>query len=278
MFISYLSMVNLMIDINVSPYYLENDFQLYSGDCLDLLKLIPIDSFDMIFADPPYFLSSGGITCSGGKMVSVNKAKWDISKNIDEIHVFNTSWLNECHRILKPNGTIWVSGTFHNIYSIGLALHQLEFKVLNNITWIKSNPPPNLSCRYFTHSTETILWASKNKKSKHFYDYKLMKELNNNKQMKDVWIFPVINKKEKEHGNHPTQKPQKVLERIINASTQKGDFILDPFNGSGTTGIVSSRLGRKYVGIDLYEDYLDITIRRYNHINKQLSLEILKEK
>jgi site-specific DNA-methyltransferase (adenine-specific) len=246
-------------------HYSAEDIILLLGDCKSILSQLPDNSCDMIFADPPYFLSSGGITCSGGKMVSVNKASWDKSMHIKEIHSFNREWLKACQRVLKPNGTIWISGTYHNIYSIGLALEELCFKILNNITWRKSNPPPNLSCRYFTHSTETILWAGKNKKSKHYYNYKLMKEINNNKQMKDVWEFPVINKKEKEFGNHPTQKPKKVLERIILASTQKGDLILDPFNGSGTTGIVATELLRNYIGIDMVSEYLDITVKRYKN-------------
>ena len=255
---------------NINTYFYENDFSLYLGDCLSILKNIPDNTFDVIFADPPYFLSGGGITCSSGKMVSVNKASWDTQMHIHEIHKFNIEWLQECQRVLKNDGTIWISGTFHNIYSVGLALQELGYRILNNITWCKSNPPPNLSCRYFTHSTETILWASKNKKSKHYFNYAYMKQLNNGKQMRDVWDFPVINKKEKLHGKHPTQKPKKLLERIILASTQEGDLILDPFNGSGTTGIVAKELKRKYVGIDITSEYLDITIKRYMNIQNTL--------
>lgn len=257
----------MFAEINTNEIYFEDDsFKLIIGDCIEIMKKIPDESFDLIFADPPYFLSNGGITCSSGQMVSVNKAKWDMDKNIEQIHEFNHLWLQECKRILKPNGTIWISGTFHNIYSIGLALQQLEYKLLNNITWYKRNAPPNLACRYFTHSTETILWAKKSKKSKHFYNYKLMKELNGGKQMRDVWEIPAINKKEKKHGAFPTQKPLALLERIILASTSERDIILDPFNGSGTTGIISAKLNRKYVGIDSVSEYLDLTIRRYNEI------------
>jgi len=248
-------------------YYKDDDFTLLFGDCVSIMKKIQDNTFDMIFADPPYFLSKNGITCSGGKMVSVNKAEWDMDKNVEQMHEFNHAWLSECKRILKPNGTIWISGTFHNIYSIGLALQQLDYKLLNNITWYKKNAPPNLSCRYFTHSTETILWAKKSKKSKHYYDYKLMKEINGGKQMRDVWEIPAINKKEKKHGDFPTQKPLALLERIILASTKEGDKILDPFNGSGSTGIASIKLKRNYTGIDNVPEYLDLTLRRYNEIN-----------
>jgi site-specific DNA-methyltransferase (adenine-specific) len=260
------SLTNNLIIEGYEPYYTVTDFSLYLGDCLSLLKRIPDNSINVIFADPPYFLSGGGVTCSGGKMVSVNKASWDTQMHIQEIHSFNKDWLSECQRILKKNGTIWITGTFHNIYSVGLGLQELGYKILNNITWYKSNPPPNLSCRYFTHSTETILWASKNKKSKHYFNYAFMKELNNGKQMRDVWEFPVINKKEKIHGNHPTQKPKKLLERIIVASSEEGDVILDPFNGSGTTGIAANELKRKYIGIDITAEYLDITIKRFKNI------------
>lgn len=256
--------------ISDSIYYKTENFTLLLGDCIDIMRTIPDQTFDMVFADPPYFLSNNGITCSGGKMVSVNKGNWDMGKNVEEVHEFNSSWLKECKRILKPNGTVWISGTFHNIYSIGLALQQLEYKILNNITWYKRNAPPNLACRYFTHSTETILWAKKNLKAKHYFDYKHMKEINGGKQMRDVWEIPAINKKEKRHGNFPAQKPLALLERIINASTKEGDYIFDPFNGSGTTGIASTKLNRKYLGIDSVSEYLDLTIRRHNEIENHI--------
>ena len=249
-------------------YFKDKDFKLYLGDCISIMKEISDGAFDMIFADPPYFLSNGGITCNNGQMVSVDKAEWDKNKNIQEVHEFNLLWLTECKRILKPNGTIWISGTFHNIYSIGLTLQQLNYKILNNVTWFKRNAPPNLSCRYFTHSTETILWAKKSTKAKHHFNYELMKEINGGKQMRDVWEIPAINKKEKKHGSFPTQKPLSLLERIVLATTEVGDCILDPFNGSGTTGIASYKLDRNYVGIDNVEEYLDLTIRRYNEIKE----------
>ena len=244
-------------------YYEDKDFKLIQGDSVKVLKSIESKSIDMIFADPPYFLSSDGISCSGGKMVSVNKGDWDKSISIEEKHKFNRKWIKLCYQVLKDNGTIWISGTMHNIYSIGMALEQEGFKIINNITWKKLNPPPNISCRFFVHSTETIIWAKKDiKKAKHKFNYSLMRELNCGKQMKDVWESSLTKPSEKKCGKHLTQKPIEILEKLILASTDEGDLILDPFNGSGTTGIVASRLNRRYVGIEKEKKYLDLTIKR----------------
>ena len=248
-------------------YYNKKDFKLILGDSLEELKKIKKNSIDMIFADPPYFLSGDGISCSGGKMVSVNKGEWDKKIGIEEKHKFNREWIRLCYNILKDEGTIWISGTLHNIYSIGMALEQEGFKIINNITWQKTNPPPNLACKTFTHSTETILWARKDlPKLKYKFNYDLMKSLNNNKQMKDVWTTSLTKPSEKKQGKHPTQKPLEILERIILASTNENDLILDPFNGSGTTGVVASTFNRKYIGIDIDEKYLSITKLRYKSI------------
>lgn len=247
----------------MNVYYEDKDFKLILGDSFEILKTIESKSIDMIFADPPYFLSSGGITCSGGKMVSVNKGMWDKSIDIDEKHQFNREWIRLCYQILKDDGTIWISGTMHNIYSIGMALEQEGFKIINNITWKKLNPPPNISCKCFVHSTETIIWAKKDIKNvKYKFNYSLMRELNGGKQMKDVWESALTKPSEKKCGKHPTQKPVEILTKIILASTDVGDLILDPFNGSGTTGIVASRLNRKYIGIEKEREFLDLTIRR----------------
>lgn len=244
-------------------YYGDKDFKLIQGDSLKVLKGIEPKSVDMIFADPPYFLSSDGISCSGGKMVSVNKGDWDKTISITEKHKFNRKWIKLCYQVLKDNGTIWISGTMHNIYSIGMALEQEGFKIINNITWKKLNPPPNISCRFFVHSTETILWAKKDiKKAKHKFNYSLMRKLNGGKQMKDVWESSLTKPSEKKYGKHPTQKPVEILEKIILSSTDEGDLVLDPFNGSGTTGIVANRLNRKYIGIEKEKEFLDLTIRR----------------
>ncbi len=246
-------------------YYEDNNFKLIQGDSLSILKKIEPKSIDMIFADPPYFLSGDGITCNAGKMVSVKKGNWDEKIDIDRKHKFNRKWIRLCKEVLKDNGTLWISGTMHNIYSIGMALEQEGFKIINNITWKKLNPPPNISCRAFTHSTETVIWAKKDmKKSKHKFNYNVMKELNNGKQMKDVWETSLTKPSEKKYGKHPTQKPIELLERIILASTDENDLILDPFSGSGTTGIVANKLNRKYIGIEKEIEYLELTIRRKN--------------
>ena len=253
--------------MNYNYYFDSNNFKLIDNDSLKILKELDEKSIDMIFADPPYFLSNDGITCSGGKMVSVNKGEWDKSLSIKEKHDFNKKWIKECYRVLKDNGTIWISGTLHNIYSIGMALEEEGFKIINNITWQKTNPPPNLACKAFTHSTETILWAKKNlKKNKYTFNYDLMKELNDNKQMKDVWTTSLTKPSEKKQGKHPTQKPLEILDRIILASTKENDLILDPFCGSSTTGIAATKLNRKYIGIDNKKEYLDLSIRRYKEI------------
>ena len=253
--------------MGIRYYYEDKDFKLVQGDSLKVLKGIEPKSIDMIFADPPYFLSSDGISCSGGKMVSVNKGEWDKALNIKEKHKFNKKWISLCKNILKDNGTIWISGTMHNIYSIGMALEEEGFKIINNITWKKLNPPPNISCRAFVHSTETILWAKKDiKNAKYKFNYSLMRELNGNKQMKDVWETSLTKKSEKKYGKHPTQKPIEILEKIILSSTDEGDLILDPFNGSGTTGIVASKLNRKYIGVEKEKEYLDLTIKRKKNI------------
>lgn len=236
--------------------------RILKGDCIEILNHARENSVDMIFADPPYCLSNGGITCHAGKMVSVNKGKWDKSKGVIENHKFTLEWLRACQRVLKPNGTIWVSGTTHIIYSIGFAMQELGYKILNDIIWYKRNAPPNLSCRYFTHSTEIVLWAAKNEKSKHHFDYQLMKEINQGKQMRNVWEISAPLTEEKFFGKHPTQKPVELLKRIILSSTKEGDLVLDPFCGSSTTGIAAVSQNRKYVGIDKEEEYLELSRKR----------------
>jgi len=262
--------VEKLVKYKIIPYYVGISEQLFLGDSFDILKKMKLESVDMIFADPPYFLSNNGITCKGGKMVSVNKGKWDEGKSFSEKHDFNRKWIRLCKKVLKPNGTIWISGTFHNIYSIGMALEQEGYKIINNITWRKTNPPPNLACKCFTHSTETILWAKKNEdKAKHIFNYAEMKEINNGKQMKDVWEGSLTKPSERKEGKHPTQKPEYLLERIILASTIENSIILDPFCGSGTTGVVAKKLNRQFIGIDNVEDYLEITKHRLEKVNEQ---------
>jgi site-specific DNA-methyltransferase (adenine-specific) len=240
----------------------KHHIKIYQGDCLEILAAIPADCVDLIFADPPYFLSNDGITCHAGKMVSVNKGEWDKSRGPDANHEFNRAWLAACQRVLKPHGSIWVSGTAHIIHSVGFAMQQLGFKLLNDISWVKPNPPPNLSCRYFTHSTETLIWVAKNRKSRHTLNYRLMKELAGGKQMKSVWQIPAPDREEKRFGKHPTQKPVALLERILLAASNEGDLVLDPFMGSGTTAVAALRLRRAAFGIELDITYVRLATKR----------------
>ena len=252
----------------ITPYYksLDRNFTLIKGDCIELLNQFDF-KFDMIFADPPYHLSNNGFSVQSGKKVSVNKGTWDKSQGYEKDYLFDREWLSVCRNKLKDNGTIWISGTYHNIFSIARCLTELDFKILNCITWVKTNPPPNLSCRYFTHSAEYILWARKNSKNPHFYNYELMKEINGGTQMRDVWNLPSIAKWEKSCGKHPTQKPLCVLSRIIQASTREGAWILDPFTGSSTTGIAANLLGRRFLGIDIDNEFLQISKARKEEIS-----------
>jgi hypothetical protein len=243
-----------------------DDLVLYNENSLNIMRKIlekhPNGCFDMIFADPPYFLSNNGFSCQNGQMVSVNKGNWDKSKGMAADLEFYEEWLRLCYALLKPNGTIWVCGTFHNIYLIGYLMQTIGYHILNNITWEKPNPPPNLSCRFFTHSTETILWAKKNKKAKHTFHYETMKTQNDGKQMKCVWTFPPPNKAEKTFGKHPTQKPLALLERCILSASNIGDLIFDPFMGSGTTGVAALKHGRKFCGCELEEDFFELAKKR----------------
>jgi len=241
--------------------------QANSLELLDTLaEKFPDGCFDCVFADPPYFLSNGGITCHAGKMVKVDKGAWDKSQGAELNHEFNTEWLKRCQRVLKPNGTIWVTGTSHVIFSVGYAMQQLGFKILNDIAWEKPNPPPNLSCRYFTHSTETVLWAAKGAASKHVFNYKLMREHAGGKQMKSVWRISTPAHAEKRFGKHPTQKPIALVERCLLASTQQGDFVLDPFSGGGTTAIACVTTGRHCLGIELETKHIEMSVRRLEHV------------
>lgn len=231
------------------------------GDTFKLLKEFKDNSVDVIMTDPPYFLSNGGISCHNGRMVSVDKGDWD-RKSLTDVEYFYSELLKELKRILKPDGTLWIFGTMHNIYILGYLLNKFEYKIMNNITWQKTNPAPNLGCRTFTHSTETILWAKQNKHSKHVYNYYLMKELNGGKQMKDVWTTSTTKKREKTFGKHPTQKPLEIMEQMILASTTEESLILDPFVGSGTTCVAANKLKRRSIGIDNNEDYINIAKKR----------------
>ena len=247
----------------ITPFFKsdDKDFYLLQGDTMDLLPQFE-HKFDMIFADPPYFLSNNGLSIQSGKIVSVNKGKWDKSEGFEFINDFNRKWLSLARDKMKDDGTIWISGTMHNIFSVGQILNELGFKILNVITWEKTNPPPNFSCRYFTYSTEQIIWARKSEKIPHYFNYELMKQLNGYKQMKDVWKLPAIAPWEKSCGKHPTQKPLSVLTRLILASTKPNAWILDPFAGSSTTGIAANLANRRFLGIDQEEEFLTISKNR----------------
>ncbi len=258
------------------PYFINGNFVLYLGDCLNILSQLPENSVDMIFADPPYNLSNGGFSVQAGRMVSVNKGTWDVSRGFEDDYNFHYKWLEACRRVLKPSGTLWVSGTYHSIYQCGHALQSLGYHILNDISWFKPNASPNLSCRFFTASHETIIWARKEKKAKHTFNYDLMKNGNwpedaikkPNLQMRSVWSMGTPKPEEKKYGKHPTQKPLDLLKRIVLASTNEGDIILDPFTGSSTTGIASTINNRKFVGIDMEKNYLELSKKRFLDLKK----------
>ncbi len=266
---------------SIKPVFKTDDFCLYQEDCLAVMANFPDNYIDMIFADPPYNLSNGGVTCYAGKMVSVNKGKWDQSKGFEADFEFHEKWISECRRILKPEGTIWITGTQHSIYQCGFLLQKLSFHILNDIAWFKPNAAPNLACTTFAHSHETLLWARKDKKARNTFNYELMKNGKfpedkmkmTEKQMRSVWSIPTPTQEEKEFGKHPTQKPLALLKRIVLASTKENDIVLDPFNGGGTTGIACKAIGnRKYIGIDISDEYINQTIKRYKKISTQEKL------
>lgn len=253
---------------DIKPYYrsTDRDFTLLHGDCFELLPQFNF-KFDMVFADPPYFLSNDGISVQSGKIVSVNKGEWDRGGTQQEINDFNEHWIGLCRDKLKEDGSIWISGTYHNIFSVANSLTKLGFKILNVVTWVKTNPPPNISCRYFTYSTEFVIWARKSAKRPHHFNYELMKHLNDDKQMTDVWRLPAIAPWEKSCGKHPTQKPLSLLTRIILASTDKNAWVLDPFSGSSTTGIAANLIGRRFLGIEKENEFAEISMQRRQEID-----------
>ena len=253
------------------------DFRLVRGDCLAVLAALPAQSVDLIFADPPYMLSNGDTTCQSGRRVSVDKGKWDASLGLGDDHAWNMRWLAACQRVLKPSGTIWVTGTQHIIFSVGFAMQSLGFHMLNTITWFKPNASPNLACRFFTHSTEIMIWAAptKTRPLGHTFHYQDMKRDNGGRQMRDlwempepdgaqvVWSIPTPPRRERAHGRHPTQKPLRLLERVIRAGSNEGDVVLDPFSGSGTTGLAALTFRRRFLGIDTSTEYLDMAAQRF---------------
>jgi site-specific DNA-methyltransferase (adenine-specific) len=266
-----------------TPYFKNSRAKLFLGDCLEILESLKSESIDMVFADPPYNLSNGGTSVHAGKRVSVDKGTWDKSAGPKEDFDFHYRWIQACRRVLKKDGSMWISGTYHSIYACGYALQLQDFRLLNDISWFKPNAAPNLGCRMFTASHETLLWASKSKKSRHTFNYEDMKYGNFDndsikkpgKQMRSVWSVTTPKKDEKIFGKHPTQKPEALLDRIILASTNVGDLVLDPFSGSATTGVSALALGRKYIGIDSNEDYIrDLAIPRLENVKRRKSEKI----
>lgn len=271
------NLTDLNIKHSVKPYFKDKSFELYQANSVEFLKMLPANSVDMIFADPPYNLSNGGFTVHAGKRVSVNKGKWDESSGLEADFSFHVQWIKECYRVLKPNGTLWISGTYHSIYQCGYAVQQLGYKILNDIAWFKPNAAPNLSGRYFTASHETLLWARKDPKGKHTFNYQDMKNGNwhekdsikkEAKQMRSVWSINTPAPSEKIFGKHPTQKPLALLERVVLSSTNPGDVIIDPFTGSSTTGLAAVKDKRKFIGVDLEKEYLDLSVKRFNYMTK----------
>lgn len=273
--------------VEKKPYFIDGNFVLYNEDCLKFLEKIPENSIDMIFADPPYNLSNGGFTVHAGRQVSVNKGDWDKSKGFEKDYDFHSKWLAACKRVLKPQGTLWVSGTYHSIYQCGHALQSLGYHILNDIAWFKPNASPNLSGRYFTASHETLIWARKDKNAKHTFNYEYMKKTKwpedffkkEFKQMRSVWHIPETESiwmentpkpEEKIFGKHPTQKPIALLRRIVLSSTKKGDIVLDPFTGSSTTGLAAIVNNRKFIGIDTEKKYLELSKRRFQELKNKL--------
>ena len=260
--------------VNLSP-----GCEVIQGDCLEVLARMPAESVDMIFADPPYNLSNGGFTCHAGRAVSVNKGNWDKSQGVEKDYEFHRLWIGACKRVLKENGSIWISGTYHSIYACGFALQSEGYHILNDIAWFKPNAAPNLSCRYFTASHETLIWARKSKDAKHVFNYEFMKNghFRNdilkapNKQMRSVWVINTPPPREKIYGKHPTQKPLELMDRVVLASTKKGDVVLDPFMGSATTGVSAIHYGRRFIGIEKEREYITVA-------NKRLKDAIAEEK
>lgn len=264
----------------MKPFYRGRNATLHRGDAVAMLEMLPESSVDLIFSDPPYKLSNGGSSCQAGRRVSVNKGRWDASGGFARDHAFHQRWIDACHRVLKENGSLWVSGTYHSIHVCGFVLQQQGWHLLNEICWYKPNATPHLACRMFTASHETLLWARKSRRARHVFNYEIVKQAQQNgdflkrpnRQMRSVWAINTPGADEKKHGKHPTQKPESLLERIVVACTRPDDLVLDPFCGSATTGVAALRNGRRFVGIDNNTAYLrELAIKRLKEAQRQRS-------
>jgi len=241
--------------------------QILIGDCIAAMRALPDACVDMVFADPPYNLQLGGdlFRPEGGRVDAVDN-EWDKFDSLKAYDEFSRAWLSEARRILKPNGTLWVIGSYHNIFRVGSVLQDEGFWILNDIVWRKVNPMPNFKGTRFTNAHETLIWASKGENAKYTFNYRAMKTLNDELQMRSDWSFPICSGQEriKKNGTkaHPTQKPEALLYRILLACTKPGDIVLDPFFGTGTTGAVAKRLGRHFIGLERELDYVDLAQER----------------
>ena len=247
-----------------------SDYKLIQGDCFEELKVLENGFADLIYVDPPYLLSNGGFTCNSGKAASVNKGNWDKSQGFKQDSDFHSAWLKLSSELLSEHGSLVISGTYHSIYICGYLALKEGFHIINDLAWFKPNGSPNLSCRMFTASHETIIWLKKSKNSKHYFNYDEMKYGSfpedklkaEGKQMRSVWSIPSPGKNEKEFGKHPTQKPLNLMKRLITSLSKKDDTILDFFMGSGTTGVAALELGRKFIGVEINESFFAMAKER----------------
>ena len=255
--------------------------QILQGDCIAKLRQIADQSVDLVFADPPYNLQlAGDLSRPDQTHVDAVTDAWDKFDSFAAYDAFTAAWLTEARRVLKPDGAIWVIGSYHNIFRVGTILQNLDFWVLNDVIWRKTNPMPNFRGRRFTNAHETLIWAAKSQKSRHVFNYEAMKALNDDVQMRSDWELPLCtgNERIKEDGKkaHPTQKPESLLARVILASTRRGDVILDPFFGTGTTGAVAKRLNRNFIGIEQNAGYVKIAKTRLAAVTPIASDDLLE--
>lgn len=253
------------LEKGMKSYWEGDDAVLYNTNSLEastFRKVLKPGTVDLVIADPPSFLSDGGITCHSGRVASVDKGVWDKAPVTPEQRIkYTETWLVNVRYFLSSKGSLWVSGTSHNIFAIGIALQKLGYRIVNMITWAKPNPAPNISCKSFTASTEFLLWAVLGTENRYTFNYSDMKNVTG-KQMKDVWEIPTVPLEEKMFGNVPTQKPVALYDRILDACSVEGDVVLDPFCGSGTSGVSAKKHHCGYIGIDTSSDFLDIAVKR----------------